>query len=129
MPPGAFGRAREALRHGDFRRLFGLRLASQCGDGLFQASLVASFVFAPERADTALRFAIATLVVALPYSILGPFAGVFIDRWSRRKILLRAPWLRAAAVWLVLANPDRFAVPFFVGALFVLSAKIGRAHV
>ena len=123
MPPGAFGRAREALRHGDFRRLFGLRLASQCGDGLFQASLVASFVFSPERADTALRFAIATLVVALPYSILGPFAGVFIDRWSRRRILLRAPWLRAAAVWLVLADPDRFAVPFFVGALFVLSTN------
>ncbi|MFM8944863.1 MAG: MFS transporter [Actinomycetota bacterium] len=123
MPPGAIGRAREALRHGDFRRLFGLRLASQCGDGLFQASLVASFVFSPERADTALRFAIATLVVALPYSLLGPFAGVFIDRWSRRKILLRAPWLRAAAVWLVLADPDRFAVPFFAGALFVLSTN------
>ena len=63
MPPGAFGRACEALRHGDFRRLFGLRLASQCGDGLFQASLVASFVFAPERADTALRFALNRLKI------------------------------------------------------------------
>ena len=119
MPPGAFGRAREALRHGDFRRLFGLRLASQCGDGLFQASLVASFVFSPERADTALRFAIATLVVALPYSILGPFAGVFIDRWSRRRILLLAPWIRAAAVWLVLVDPDRVPVAFFAVTPFL----------
>ena len=123
MPPGAIARAREALRHGDFRRLFGIRLASQCGDGLFQVSLVASFVFSPERADTALDFAVATLIVALPFSILGPFAGVFIDRWSRRAILRWAPWIRAAAVWLVLVDPDRFPVPFFLGALFVLSVN------
>lgn len=123
MAPGAFARAHEALRHGDFRRLFGIRLASQCGDGLFQASLVASFVFSPERADTALDFAIATLVVALPFSLLGPFAGVFIDRWSRRRILLLAPWIRAAAVWLVLVDPDRVPAAFFAGALFVLSVN------
>lgn len=123
MAPGAFARAHEALRHGDFRRLFGIRLASQCGDGLFQASLISSFVFSPERADTALDFAIATLVVALPFTLLGPFAGVFIDRWSRRRILLLAPWIRAATVGLVLLDPDNFAVPFFAGALFVLSVN------
>ena len=37
------------------------------------------------RSRTRRGFAIATLVVSLPFSILGPFAGVFIDRWSRRK--------------------------------------------
>jgi hypothetical protein len=30
----------------------------------------------------------------LPYSVIGPFIGVFIDRWSRRTILIRANWLR-----------------------------------
>jgi MFS family permease len=116
-------RAREALRSDDFRRLFAIRLISQSGDGLFQAALVASIVFNPEEQNTILGFAIATLVVSLPFSILGPFTGVFIDRWSRRKILVVAPWLRAAAVWLVLFDPKTAPVLFFGGALWVLSVN------
>jgi MFS family permease len=116
-------RAREALRSRDFRRLFAIRLVSQSADGLFQAALVASVVFSPERANTALGFAVATLVVTLPFSILGPFTGVFIDRWSRRRILVFAPWLRIALVWLALFDPTRTAVPFYAGALWVLSVN------
>jgi MFS family permease len=116
-------RAREALRSDDFRRLFAIRLISQSGDGLFQAALVSSIVFNPEEQNTILGFAIATLVVSLPFSILGPFTGVFIDRWSRRKILVVAPWLRAAAVWLVLFEPTTAPVLFFGGALWVLSVN------
>jgi len=116
-------RAREALRSDDFRRLFAIRLISQSGDGLFQAALVSSIVFNPEEQNTILGFAIATLVVSLPFSILGPFTGVFIDRWSRRRILVIAPWLRAAAVWLVLFEPKTAPVLFFGGALWVLSVN------
>jgi MFS family permease len=116
-------RAREALRSDDFRRLFAIRLITQSGDGLFQAALVSSIVFNPEEQNTILGFAIATLVVSLPFSILGPFTGVFIDRWSRRRILVVAPWLRAAAVWLVLFEPTASPVLFFGGALWVLSVN------
>ena len=116
-------RAREALRSDDFRRLFAIRLISQSGDGLFQAALVSSIVFNPEEQNTILGFAIATLVVSLPFSLLGPFTGVFIDRWSRRRILVVAPWLRAAAVWLVLFQPKTAPVLFFGGALWVLSVN------
>jgi len=116
-------RAREALRSPDFRRLFAIRLVSQSADGLFQAALVASIVFNPEQQNTVKGFAIATLVVSLPFSILGPFTGVFIDRWSRRKILVVAPILRAALVWLVLFNPQRAPLAFYAGALLVLSVN------
>ena len=114
-------RAREALRSDDFRRLFSIRLVTQSGDGLFQAALVSSIVFNPEQHHTILGFAIATLVVSLPFSILGPFTGVFIDRWSRRKILVIAPLLRVAAMWLVLFKAA--PVLFFGGALWVLSVN------
>jgi MFS family permease len=116
-------RARDALRSQDFRRLFAIRLLSQSGDGLFQAALISSIVFNPEQQDTILDFAIAILVVSLPFSILGPFTGVFIDRWSRRRILVVAPWLRAAAVWMVLFEPKAAPVLFFGGALWVLSVN------
>jgi predicted MFS family arabinose efflux permease len=114
---------RGALASLDFRKLVGIRLVSQFSDGLFQASLVASVVFAPEQQDTALGFLQATLIILLPYSILGPFTGVFIDRWRRRRILVGAPWVKAACAWLVLFDPSTDPVPFFAGALLALSVN------
>ncbi|MGZ4125143.1 MAG: MFS transporter, partial [Actinomycetota bacterium] len=120
---GTAARAGEALRSRDFRRLFAIRMVSQSADGLFQAALVASVVFSPDRANTAMGFAIATLVVSLPFSIVGPFTGVFIDRWSRRRIMVIAPLLRAAPVFLILLSPDRHAVLFYGAALWVTSVN------
>lgn len=121
--PGTLERMRGALSSLDFRKLVGIRLVSQFSDGLFQASLVASVVFAPEQQDTALGFLQATLIILLPYSILGPFTGVFIDRWRRRRILVGAPWVKAACAWLVLFDPSTHPVPFFAGALLALSVN------
>jgi predicted MFS family arabinose efflux permease len=121
--PGTIQRIRGALAGSDFQKLVGIRLVSQCSDGLFQASLVASVVFAPEQQDTAAGFLKASLIVLLPYSILGPFTGVFIDRWRRRRILIGAPWLKAACAWLVLFDPTSDAAPFFAGALIALSVN------
>ena len=116
-------RVRGAFRSHDFRRLFAIRMVSQSADGLFQAALISSVVFSPERQSTTTGFAIATLIVSAPYSVIGPFTGVFIDRWSRRGILVRAPWLKAALVWLVLFAPTSAAVSFYAGALWVLSVN------
>jgi MFS family permease len=120
---GTVARARTALRSHDFRRLFAIRLVSQSADGLFQAALVASVVFSPEEQSTTTGFAIATLIVSLPFSILGPFTGVFIDRWSRRRILVVVPLLRSALVWLVLFGPESAPLAFYLGALWVLSVN------
>ncbi len=120
---GTLERSRDALRSTDFRRLFAIRLISQSADGLFQASLIASVVFSPEKQSTTAGFAKATLIVSLPFSLIGPFTGVFIDRWSRRRIMVVAPWLRATIVGLVLFDPVSAAVPFYAGALWVLSVN------
>ncbi|MDP9340935.1 MAG: MFS transporter [Actinomycetota bacterium] len=119
---GSAARARETLRSSDFRRLFAARIASQLGDGLFQAVIVAAVVFSPEKQSTTVGFARATAVLVVPYSVLGPFAGVFIDRWRRRRILVVTPLLRAAAALLLLPGAGA-AVPFYAGALIVLSAN------
>jgi MFS family permease len=120
---GTRQRSRDALRSRDFRRLFAIRLLSQSADGLFQASLVASVVFSPDKQSTTAGFAVATIVISLPFSIIGPFTGVFIDRWSRRKILVVAPWLRAGLVWLVLFDPHAAPIAFYAGAVLVLSVN------
>lgn len=74
--------------HTGFRRLFTVRLVSQTGDGMFQVGLAALFFFAPERLATASDVASAFAVLLLPFTIVGPWAGVLLDRWRRRQVLL-----------------------------------------
>lgn len=89
---------RVVLRRRDFRRLFATRLVSQAGDGAFQAGLASLFFFSPERATTAGAVAAAFAVALLPYTLVGPFAGVLLDRWRRRQVLLVVNLVRTLAV-------------------------------
>jgi MFS family permease len=85
----------------DFWRLLELRLASQMGDGLFQAGLAGALLFNPERASSPLAIAGAFAVLFLPYSLLGPFAGALMDRWDRRLVLIAANVGRVVSVAVV----------------------------
>jgi MFS family permease len=86
---------REVVQGRDFRRLFVTRLTSQSGDGALQVGLAGLFFFSPERATTATGIAAAFAVSVLPYTVLGPFVGVLLDRWRRRQVLLIGNAVRA----------------------------------
>jgi MFS family permease len=116
---------RVVLRERDFRRLFATRLISQTGDGVFTAGL-GSYVFFnkgtfPNPASAAVAFA----VLYLPYSLIGPFAGVFIDRWSRRQILVYSAVLRSLFVVLTagLVASGKLGVPLYGSVLLVLGVN------
>jgi MFS family permease len=58
---------------------------------------VAQIVFLnPEGQSTAAGVAKAYAVLVIPFSLVGPVAGVFIDRWSRRRILAVTTLVKAA---------------------------------
>lgn len=86
---------RALLHRKDFRALYSTRLVGQFGDGFFQAALASFVLFSPEREPNATAIAVAFGILLLPYSLIGPFAGVFLDRWLRRNILVRANLLKA----------------------------------
>jgi hypothetical protein len=94
-------RVRHPLHRVDFRRLLGTRLLAQFGDGVFQAALAGTVLFNPQRAADPVAVAAGFAILLLPYSLVGPFAGVWLDRWSRRQVLLRANVLRAGLVAVV----------------------------
>jgi MFS family permease len=83
-----------------FVRLVAVRVTGQAGDGTFQAALASYALFSDDHA-TAAEIAAATAVVLLPWSLLGPYAGVLLDRWSRRQVLLLGNLLRAAVLVLL----------------------------
>lgn len=80
-----------------FVRLLGVRVAGQTGDGLVQVALASYTLFSDDQAGAA-ELAAAAAVVLLPYSLLGPYAGVMLDRWSRRQVLLVGNAVRAAVL-------------------------------
>ncbi|KWT61467.1 MFS transporter [Streptomyces albus subsp. albus] len=85
---------RVLLQLRDFRSLLAVRLLSQAADGVYQVALATYVVFSPERQASPAAIASAMAVLLLPYSLLGPFAGVLLDRWRRRQVLLYGNLLR-----------------------------------
>ncbi|GAA3123081.1 MFS transporter [Streptomyces echinatus] len=111
------------LRH--FRHLLYIRLLSQGADGVFQVALAAYVVFSPEKQTSATAIASAMAVLLLPYSLVGPFAGVLLDRWRRRQVfvygnLLRSLLAAATAVLMIGPAPDWL---FYVSALCVTAVN------
>ena len=94
---------RDVLDSQGFRRLITVRLLAQFSDGLLQASLATFVLFSPERQPDALKVAAAFTILLLPYSLIGPFAGVLLDRWRRRNVLVVADLIKACFVLPVLA--------------------------
>jgi MFS family permease len=97
------------LRHRNFRRLYAVRLVSQFGDGVFQVALASYVLFSPERLPSPGAIAATFATLLLPFSVLGPFAGVLLDRWSRRQVLVFTNLLRTLPMlvfMVVLARND-----------------------
>ncbi|MFJ4690888.1 MFS transporter [Streptomyces sp. NPDC088766] len=116
---------RVLLRFGNFRRLLAVRLLSQCADGVYQVALAAYVVFSPEKQTSATAIASAMAVLLLPYSLVGPFAGVLLDRWRRRQVFLYGNLLRAllasvTAALIVSGVPDWL---FYASALCVTAVN------
>jgi MFS family permease len=117
---------RSLLAERKFRALYSTRLVGQFGDGLFQAALASFVLFSPEREPNATAIAIAFSVLLLPYSLLGPFIGVFLDRWSRRNILFRANLLKALLAIPVIAAVLSGNDTWLLGILVLGVLGVGR---
>jgi MFS family permease len=114
-----------ALADPGFRRLYATRLAGQFGDGVFQASLAGVVLFNPERQARASDVAAGFAVLLVPYSLIGPFAGVLLDRWWRQRVLVVANVLRAGGVAVIAVEilAGLHGLPFYASALVVVSTN------
>ncbi|MGW5341456.1 MFS transporter [Streptomyces sp. NPDC004050] len=116
---------RVLLRLRDFRNLLAVRLLSQAADGVYQVALATYVVFSPEKQTSPAAIASAMAVLLLPYSVIGPFAGVLLDRWRRRQVFLYGNLLRAflactTGVLIVAHVPDWL---FYASALSVTAVN------
>jgi len=93
----------QLLRDPKLFRLLRVRWSGQFTDGLFQSALASFILFSPERQASATSAAVAFAVVLLPYSVIGPFVGTLLDRFSRQRAILFSNLARSATL-LVIAS-------------------------
>ncbi len=96
-------RFREVLSNRNFLFLWLGQLVSNFGDRLNQMALVALVYQRTPGNDVALAKLIAFTII--PVFIIGPIAGVWVDRLNRRNVMITADILRGALV---------FTIPFFI---------------
>jgi MFS family permease len=88
--------AASLLSIADFRRLVAGQFAAQAADGVAQAVFADILVLEPTSQGTPGKILALFAVTLVPYSVLAPFLGVFVDRWDRRKLMVGANVVRAA---------------------------------
>jgi len=96
-------RFREVLKNRNFFLLWLGQIISQLGDRLDQMALIA-FVYL-RAPGSAIGIAKILSFTIIPVFLIGPIAGVYVDRWDRRKTMYICDFLRAALV---------FTIPFFL---------------
>ena len=114
---------RELLAHNRNYRLLWLgQIVSQLGDWF---NSVAIYALLLELTGSATSVALMIIVQFLPMALIGPLAGVVVDRVNRRRLMIAADILRGLAVLvlLVVRRPDQVWIVYLVmGAVVSLTA-------
>ena len=91
----------QLLRDRKLFRLLRIRWSGQITDGIFQSALASFILFSPERQASAVNAAVAFAVVLLPYSVVGPFVGTLLDRFSRQRAIFFANLTRSLTLLII----------------------------
>src|SRR5688500_2737975 len=94
LPPSARGRSL-VHRNRNFRFLWFGQLVSQLGDWF---NTVAVYALLYEVTNSATAVAGMMVVQFLPIAVVGPMAGVIVDRHDRRKIMIGADLVRGVSI-------------------------------
>lgn len=91
----------------NWQRLWLAQAVSVVGDYVFDITVVlwVGTVIAHGRPWAPAAVSGVLMAAALPIFLIGPIAGVFVDRWDRRRLMLATDALRAAVIALLLVIP------------------------
>ena len=102
----------------DFRYLWFGQIVSQLGDWF---NIVALFALLFELTGSATSVAALMVMQMLPIAVVGPVAGVIVDRFDRRRIMIAADIIRGTAVMglLLVRTPETVWVAYAVTGVMV----------
>ncbi|MEZ6187358.1 MAG: MFS transporter [Planctomycetota bacterium] len=114
-------------QNGDFRRLFAARLTSLFGDWLTLLAVVAA-LRDMQGGGGAKAFAWVLVLKTLPVLVVSPWAGVLVDRVSRKGLLVASDLFRAATVVGLLAASHGGSPTLLYLLIFAQTVGVGIAE-
>jgi len=125
--PASAARPRSALNHpyvrlalnGPFTAMWLGQVVSSLGDRVHQVALVFLVAGATNYSPLALGVVFAAMTV--PTFLVGPMAGVLVDRWDRKRVMVGSDLIRAGIVCLI-PVASGINVGIVIGLVFVLAA-------
>lgn len=93
--------------------------------GILQMAII---FYLTAKTNSAMVLSAATFVGFIPQAILGPFAGAFVDRHSRKKVMIGADLLIAAAGGLLAVVAVFIDPPIWIIMLVLFIRSIGNAY-
>ena len=120
-------RFRHIVRNRNFSLLWISQIISQFGDRLNQMALLALvYRFAPGSTTQIAKLMAFTIV---PVFVIGPMAGVYVDRWDRRRTMVAADLIRGVLVLSIALYFTKMAVLWPVYAVVFLVFCVSRFYV
>ncbi len=107
------------LRQRNFALLWTAGLISLIGDWAFYAAMP---IFILDRTGSAFQSGLVWAAIALPGIFIGPFAGVYVDRLDRRRIMLFGNVAQAIAATVLLVGGESFGIWLAMAVLLVQSS-------
>ena len=107
---------RTVLRNANFRFLWIGQVLSNLGDGMNNLALL---VLIQRLTGSTMALATMAVLAALPRIIIGPLAGVYVDRWSRKRVMIVSDLLRGFIVlgYILVRHPEQVKFLYLLGFL------------
>lgn len=117
---------RDVLRIDVMRRVWYAQIVSLFGDWLALFAVMAVVTFAMQ--GTPRQIIGVQIAYMLPIVLIGPIAGVFVDRWPLKPTLIASDLLRAGLAVLLIAASSIWQLYVVLAALSCVSAFFGPAQ-
>lgn len=98
---------KELLNNREFQKIWGSQIASQLADKFLVYSLLSATY---ERSAANTQEAVVLLAYTFPSVLLSPIAGVYADRFDKRRMMMLTNFIRGGLILLV---PASALVPYF----------------
>lgn len=114
----------------NFALLWGGSAISYTGDFIFLTTLTLWIAVVIGKGQPWAPVAVSGLVIvaSLPILLVGPLAGVFVDRWDKRRVMLAMDAARAVIIALLLLATNLVPLPFLPGGRLTPFQQIGAIY-
>jgi len=129
-PSQASSRKPGLFINGNYGRLWAGHTISVFGDFIFDTTLVLWIAAVIARGQTWAPLAVSGVFIAttIPMILVGPIAGVFVDRWNKRRTMLVMDVMRAALVALLILTSGVAPLPFLPDGRLPLLWQLGVVY-